>query len=226
MSKNEQLGYPTGNVSLSIIGVALLAIFSMLLWFGISQREKSVNLDATTTILDEPRPVPSFTLTDHHGNPFTNANLHGQWTFLYFGYTSCPDVCPTTLGTLTQADRILRESALATHPTFVFVSVDPERDVQEQLARYVSYFNPNFLGATGTPKEVSALARPLGIVYRRTVQGDSETNYLIDHTASVLLIDPKGRMVAVMPPPHHEKSIAENFRKIASEFEGILSAKQ
>nr|VFK55169.1 MAG: protein SCO1/2 [Candidatus Kentron sp. TUN] len=223
MNKNEQVGYPTSNVSLLMIGAGFVLIFSMLMWFGVSQREKSVNLDAVTTVLGNPRPVPSFTLMDHHGNSFTQADLQGQWTFLYFGYTSCPDVCPTTLGVLAGTHKILQERSVAMHPKFVFVSVDPGRDTQEQLAHYVPYFNPNFLGATGTEDEILALARSLGVVYRRSYEGDSEKNYLIDHSASVLLVDPKGRVVAVMSPPHDARSIAENFRKIAGD-KGALPA--
>jgi len=223
MNKHEQTGYPTGNFNLLMIGAALVVIVAMLLWFGVSQGEKSINTDETTTILGKPRPIPSFTFTDHHGNPFTQANLRGQWTFLYFGYTACPDVCPTTLGVFAEVDKILREKPAAMHPKFVFISVDPGRDTQEQLAHYVPYFNPNFLGATGSEEEVLALSRPLGVVYRRSSEGDSEKNYLIDHSASVLLVNPKGYLVAVLSPPHNAKSIAENFRKITGEFKNAIS---
>nr|VFK42248.1 MAG: protein SCO1/2 [Candidatus Kentron sp. SD]VFK48172.1 MAG: protein SCO1/2 [Candidatus Kentron sp. SD]VFK77685.1 MAG: protein SCO1/2 [Candidatus Kentron sp. SD] len=219
MNEHEQAEYSIGNFGLAMIGIALFAIVCLLFWFSVSQQEKSSHPDKVTTILGKPRPVPAFTLADQYGNPFTAVNLQGQWTFLYFGYTSCPDVCPTTLGALAVTDRTLREGPLAMHPKFVFISVDPERDTQEQLARYVPYFNPNFLGATGAEEEILALTRPLGIVYRRSYEGDSESTYLVDHSASVLLINPEGRMVATFSPPHDGKSIAEHFRRIAGEFE-------
>nr|VFK06480.1 MAG: protein SCO1/2 [Candidatus Kentron sp. LPFa]VFK22905.1 MAG: protein SCO1/2 [Candidatus Kentron sp. LPFa] len=218
MNEQKQDEHPISNLRLILIGFALLAIICMLLWFGVSQREKSINPDAVTTILGKPREVPAFSLTDHHGNPFTQANLRGQWTFLYFGYTACPDVCPTTLGALTQADRILRKEPAPMHPKFVFISVDSERDEPEQLARYVPYFNPDFLGVTGVEEEISNLTRPLGVVYRR-VYGDDAKSYLIDHSASVSLIDPEGRMVALMSPPHDAAAIARNFRDISNRFE-------
>nr|VFK58669.1 MAG: protein SCO1/2 [Candidatus Kentron sp. TC] len=221
MNEQKQDEYPIGNLGLVMIGFALLAIICMLLWFGVSQKEKSTNLDAVTTILGEPREIPPFTLLDHHGNPFTQANLRGQWTFLYFGYTACPDVCPTTLGALTRADRLLRAEPGGTHPKFVFISVDPERDAPEQLARYVPYFNPNFLGVTGAEEEIANLARPLGVVYRRVYGDDSESSYIMDHSASISLVDPQGRMAAVLSPPHHASAIARNFREIASRFEGV-----
>nr|VFK66534.1 MAG: protein SCO1/2 [Candidatus Kentron sp. UNK]VFK68435.1 MAG: protein SCO1/2 [Candidatus Kentron sp. UNK] len=218
MNEQKQDEHPISNLRLILIGFALLAIICMLLWFGVSQREKSIDPDAVTTILGKPRTVPAFSLTDHHGNPFTQANLRGQWTFLYFGYTACPDVCPTTLGALTQADRILRKEPAPMHPKFVFISVDSERDEPEQLARYVPYFNPDFLGVTGVEEEISNLTRPLGVVYRR-VYGDDAKSYLIDHSASVSLIDPTGRMVALMSPPHDAVAIARNFRDISNRFE-------
>nr|VFJ86720.1 MAG: protein SCO1/2 [Candidatus Kentron sp. LFY] len=216
MNEHQQAEYSIGNFGLMMIGVGLVAIISMLFWFSASQEEKSIN-PATITILGEPRSVPSFTLTDHRSNPFTKENLQGQWTFLYFGYTTCPEVCPTTLGALAQADRILREESFAIHPKFVFISVDPGRDTQEQLAHYVPYFSPNFLGVTGSEEEILALSRPLGVVYRRSEQGDSEGSYLIDHTASVLLVDPKGNTVAVISPPHDAQSIVDDFRKIVDD---------
>nr|VFK31788.1 MAG: protein SCO1/2 [Candidatus Kentron sp. MB]VFK34079.1 MAG: protein SCO1/2 [Candidatus Kentron sp. MB]VFK76577.1 MAG: protein SCO1/2 [Candidatus Kentron sp. MB] len=206
---------PISDAGLAVIGVVLIAIIAMLLWFGVAQREKSVNLDPSTTLLGTPKKVPSFSLTDHHGNPFTEARLHGQWTFLYFGYTSCPEVCPTTLGALVRLDGLLRQVREAVLPRFVFVSVDPSRDTQDQLARYMPYFSPNFLGVTGPEKEISALAQPLGIVYRRSYEDDPD-NYLIDHSASVILVNPQGSMVAVMSPPHDARAMTENFRNIAA----------
>ena len=207
---------------ITIFAVVLIFVIIVLsvLQFRVLREGKPVVFSAMTTILDEPRSVPAFSLTDHHGNPFTEKDLLKKWTFLYFGYTSCPDVCPTTLGELTGADRILRKtpSDIAL-PRFAFISVDPERDTKEQLSNYTAYFNPDFLGVTGNAQQIRALAQPLGIVYRRSYEDASKKNYFMDHTASVLLVNPEGYMHAVMSPPHDATSIAKDFREIVHRFE-------
>ena len=104
------------------------------------------------SVMDEPVPVPDFTLQDHTGQPFRLADQRGNVVLLFFGYTSCPDVCPTTLATWRQVHDLLGDEAGRTR--FVFVTVDPERDTGERLGRHVQAFNPDFLGLTGTPEQL------------------------------------------------------------------------
>lgn len=161
-----------------------------------------------------PKPVPEFGLTDQHGQPFTLARLKGHWTFLFFGYTHCPDVCPITLAVMNAVDGLLDASpGLAEATQFAFVSVDPARDTPEQLAKYVAYFNPDFIGATGSEEAIHDLTRRLGVVYMRG-EPDAQGDYTVDHSASILLVDPEGRFVAVFGAPHDAKQIAERFRAI------------
>ena len=163
------------------------------------------------TVLPAPRPLGPFHLIDQDGLPFDRARLEGKWSFLFFGYTHCPDVCPMTLATL----RRIREH-LAAHPNgldgtqFVFVSVDPERDTPAQLKSYVTYFGQGFLGATGADDQLQALTRPLGALYARPAES-SGGEYAVDHTAAIFLIDPGAGFHALFSSPHEAEAIARTF---------------
>ncbi|MGV0035375.1 MAG: SCO family protein [Candidatus Azotimanducaceae bacterium WSBS_2022_MAG_OTU7] len=150
---------------------------------------------------DEPRLITEFIMTDHLGEPVGLSNLKGGWSLLFFGFTTCPDVCPTTLSVLNDAMRGLEEP-----PAIVMVSVDPDRDTPERLAQYVPAFNPAFIGYTGTFDETVALAQQLNIAFGK-VPGDVPGSYLVDHSASLVLIDPKGRYAGFIKAPHNASNI-------------------
>ena len=156
-----------------------------------------------------PQPIGAFSLRDHHGRAFAREQLDGAWTFLFFGYTHCPDICPTTLATLRQVENGLSEHASAPRQ-HVLVSVDPSRDTVEHLAKYVPWFGPTFLGVTGSEDELSKLAREVGAAYFFGEPAD-DGSYLVEHTASIMLIDPWGRLVALFGMPHHADTIAARF---------------
>jgi len=204
-----------------LLGVGIAAIVFGAVWLALEFRFATPtppglpqSLGTTATVLSEPMNVPSFTLIDHHNRPFTEKNLRGQWTFLFFGYTYCPDICPTALAILNQADKLLQEQKAQVHPRFIFVSVDPARDTAKQLADYLYYFNPAFLGVTGSEVEIQALTRPLGIAYWFAEDKDSNPNYIVDHSASILLVDPEGQLRAITSPPHYAEAIASDYQKI------------
>jgi protein SCO1/2 len=165
----------------------------------------------TGTLLPQRRVLAPFALTDTTGTPFTEASLEGHWTLLAFGYASCPDVCPLLLATFRDVHRRLAERQLAGQLRFVFVSVDPERDDLPSLKSYVAYFDPSFLGATGPHPELQRLTRQLGVVYQRAAEGESALGYLVDHSATLLLIDPKGRFAAVFSAPHDAPGLAADI---------------
>ncbi|EDN69292.1 electron transport protein SCO1/SenC [Beggiatoa sp. PS] len=171
-------------------------------------------LDTNATVLSEPLAVPTFTLTDQQNSPFTEKELRGHWSFLFFGYTYCPDICPTTLAILAQVDKLLLDKKVLPHPRVIFVSVDPLRDTPQKLANYVAYFNPAFLGITGEEEQLQILTRPLGIAYQRSPGTETSENYLIDHSASILLVNPQGQVQAIVSPPHQPATIAEDYQKI------------
>ncbi len=170
-----------------------------------------LSLHQFTVLLSQPIPVSEVSLTTHYGGEFTPNNFNRHWTFLFFGYTYCPDICPVTLNMLNQVYQLLEDKQVLSNTQFVFVSVDPERDDITQLGEYLRYFNRKFIGVTGDKDQIKTLSHPLGIAYNRVPNGD---DYLVDHSASVLLIDPLGRLRANFLAPHTPSEIAEDFIKI------------
>ncbi|MEH6567261.1 MAG: SCO family protein [Halopseudomonas sp.] len=156
-------------------------------------------------LFDAPRPVPEVTLQAASGQPWTSADLQGQWDLLFFGYTFCPDICPTTLAELRQLSEQLppeiREQLQVT-----LVSVDPNRDTPERLASYLDYFSADFAGATGPSPELAQLAKALSIAY---IEPDtSNENYLVDHSGQVVLVNPQGEYVGFIRPPLNQQQLA------------------
>lgn len=204
------------NRKYALILLALaLAFISVGQWLAQRNATQEPPQLAGARLMPQPLPVPDTTLTDHKNQPFTTDQLRGRWTFAFFGYTHCPDVCPNTLQLLDRvADRLAKTPEGDKDAQFLFVSVDPERDPPEQLAQYVSYFNPAFIGATGSQEALQTLTRGLGIMYQKA-QGSDADNYLVDHSASVLLIDPQARLAAVFPATAQDPDmIAADFAKI------------
>ena len=140
-------------------------------------------------LLETPRDVGDFELVDHHGQPFTPASLEGHWTMIFFGFTYCPDICPTTMAFMAELTRELEDTEAADTEVVMF-SVDPARDTVEQLAAYVPYFHPDFTGVTGEFLELFRVATAMNTPFRK-VPGQDE-NYLVDHSANVVLINPRG----------------------------------
>ena len=152
-------------------------------------------------LLPEPRPLKAFALSDHNGQPLGLEQLKGQWTFVFFGYTHCPDICPTTLGVLKGVAMKLDAEPLPGKTRFLFVSVDPKRDTLPHLKDYIGYFHKDFVAATGERKAIDNLARQLGAMYM--FGGDTEGDeYIVNHSASVALVNPQGQWVARINPPH------------------------
>lgn len=173
------------------------------------------------TLLPTPKPLADFALRDQDGAPLTPAELRGQWTFLAFGFTSCPDVCPTTLANLAAVSRQLAAAGVAP-ARVLFVSVDPERDSPERLAEYVRHFNTQFLGATGTHEALRALTAQLGVLYARAPEQDTALGYLVDHSAAILLLDPQVRLAAIFSAPQDPGAMAADYSAIAQHSKTTL----
>ncbi|MEZ5502804.1 MAG: SCO family protein [Halioglobus sp.] len=149
-------------------------------------------------LLDTPRDIGDIALIDQNGKPFNRDRLKGHWSLVFFGYTYCPDVCPTTMAFLNKFVASL-DSAEAQDTQVVMVSVDPARDTVQQLASYVPYFNPGFIGVTGEFLDIHRFATALNTPFRK-VPGEGG-NYLIDHSANVVLINPRGDYHGFFKPP-------------------------
>ncbi len=155
-----------------------------------------------------------FSLTDHHGRPVTEASFPGQHLLVYFGYTYCPDICPTDLARLAAALDLLQPEALSNVQP-LFVTVDPERDTAEVMAGYVSAFHPAILGLTGTEAQVAAAAKAFRVHRMKVPMPDAgPEEYLINHTPNAYLIDPQGNFQTLFP---HDSKI-EFISKILTRY--------
>ncbi len=147
--------------------------------------------------LEPPKPAPDFTLTDQNGNPFTLSSTNGKVALVYFGYTSCPDVCPLTLSDLGAVYRDLGDAAKDVQ--VVFVTVDPERDTQQILKKYVAAFDPSFIGLHGTVDETKAVGDLFGAKFKKAPLSNSALGYAMDHSAFIYVIDRQGRLRETFP---------------------------
>lgn len=201
-----------------LLGFVLFLVLPATLgvWLSIyNHRHASVPEDISATVLSEAKALPDFMLKDHHGQTFTKASLMGQWSFLFFGYTNCPDICPITLAVLNQSSEILQKTPDLEPPTTIFISVDPKRDNSAALADYVAYFNEEFIGVTGSQGELQNLTGPLGIAYGK--EGDTQgTDYEVFHSSRVMLIDPHARLKALFAFPNEAQEIVSDYVKIVN----------
>ncbi len=165
-------------------------------------------------LFDSPRALPAVTLQSATGGQWTTDDLQGQWNLLFFGYTFCPDICPTTMAELRQlAASLPPEDAARLRVTMV--SVDPQRDTPKQMAEYLNFFSPDFHGATGDSQQLAQLAAALSIAYIEPDTGSA--NYLVDHSGQVVLIDPKGRYVGFIRPPFKPAKLSELLPRIMAQ---------
>lgn len=148
----------------------------------------------TSYLYPQQRELAPFELTDQNGEVFNNDRLKGKWSLVFIGYTSCPDVCPTTMAKLTAAYQKL---APTIDMQVVFVSVDPARDTQAKLLDYINFFNSDFVAVTASHASLLPLTRQLGFVYAMVGEGQ---NYQVDHSASMVLISPEGKRYATIKP--------------------------
>lgn len=156
-----------------------------------------------------PRAIANFQLTQANGQPLTLADWKGRWTVVYFGYTSCPDVCPTTLADFKQAWQELGVRGLQDKVRIDFISVDPQRDTPSVLAKYVGYFSPDFIAATGSDEELARLTRGLGLIYSRRI--DANGAIQVDHSGSAVIVDPRGLEVGMFRPPFAARTVADDL---------------
>ena len=197
-------------MSIAFIGIALIAgISAALIW-----RNAAAPVElATGTYIHPSRTLPDFSLIDHHGQTFGLAQVRGHWSMMFFGYTNSPDFCPTTLTTLAALEKRLRTDAAPVRPRVIFMSVDAKRDTPEQLAKYVPYFDPEFIGLTAASQsDVEAVAAKLGVGVIITPKADG--TYSVDHSGAIFVLNPQGRLAAVLTGPFSVDALESDFRRI------------
>lgn len=215
---------PSHGSSRAAVAIALLLIAAVVAFgYTIAHLEPATppDLGDGAKLLPVPRPVEEFSLRDHTGARLDRSRLLGKWSLFFFGYTYCPDVCPITLQTLGRVEQHWagREAGQIPAPQVIFVSVDPQRDSLERLSEYVAFFDPAFVGATGSEAQLQILARSVGVYYAKAAT-DSDAaeadGYLVDHSAQLYLIDPRARLRAVLDDPHDPVEFAELVSTIQS----------
>ena len=179
-------------------------------------RHPAAPVELTTgTYLSPRRALPDFSLIDQRGQPFGPGNLRGHWSMMFFGYTNCPDFCPATLTTLAALEKRLRASGEAVRPQVLFVSVDAKRDTPQQLAKYVPYFDPEFLGLTAADQPtIEKVARKLGVGVIITPQSDG--SYTVDHSGAIFVLDPDGKLAAILTGPFTVDALQADLGRIVA----------
>lgn len=167
-------------------------------------------------LLPQSQPVAPFKLTDDNGQVFTQKNLQGKWTFMFFGFTNCGMVCPTTMTVMNKMLLTLDKELPADKvPNVVFVTVDPERDTTEKMHKYVKTFNPTFIGLRGSAAETKEVIKQFHIAaVKMETEGKGKNQYSINHTSEILLINPQGRLQAYLSYPPKKEQLVEDYKNI------------
>jgi protein SCO1/2 len=181
------------NIRLTVVGLLIVIVlfvaafvYRVSLPKAMTESEMQIN---GLYLLETPRDIGEFALVDQNGETFNRARLEGNWSLLFFGFTFCPDICPTTMNFLNAFVTDL-ESTEAKDTQVVMVSVDPARDTPSQLASYVPFFNPDFIGVTGEFLDIHRFATALNTAFRKVVGAGDE--YQVDHSSNVVLMNPRG----------------------------------
>lgn len=225
------------NIKLTVILCLLfVALVFVMTYFRIT-RNNAVSLspeelrEAGALVYEEPVTLQGFTLIDHRGQSFTQDNLKGRWSLIFFGFTSCPDICPLTLTELSQFYRQLQETSPEADTQVVMVSVDPVRDSTDKLAQYMSSFHEDFVGLNGPYEDIAALARQLYIAHTPPPAAQASVadehaghvmpaadDYLIDHSGNILIINPEGKYHGFFDAAIQDRELTLAYQSIRSDY--------
>ncbi len=215
MKSHRNTGFATRSIGLVLIaalaaGLGLVA--AQRYWHAAPVTPVALPAMKSVRLFAQPRALPDFRLTASDGSAVTSATLRGHWTVVFLGFTHCPDVCPTTLTELKQAQLAWAPMPAATRPRVLFVSVDPERDTPKILGDYAHYFHPDTLAATVGEPALQTFAHSLGLVYMKVpVDGG---DYTMDHSATLVVLDPQGRQAGLIRPPLVPADIASDLQRL------------
>lgn len=200
-------------LTVAVLMAAIMSVFAAIfLKFANMKPDISAVLDANNTLMfSTPRLLPDVALIDHNGASFTPAQFKGQWDVINFGYTYCPDICPTNMADMNIAKQQLDAAGVGDDVNFWMVTVDPARDTVEQLSQYVPYFNEEFVGLTGDIAQITTLATQLSAVFYQEGTGEG---YTVAHSDNYAIIDPNGHFIALVRPPHKPSHISESLKAL------------
>ena len=189
-----------------------LGLWAAQRWFGGTRAAAWPHTQAVR-LLPQPRELPAFSLRQSDRTQLVPGELKGHWTLVFLGFTHCPDVCPTTLAELAQAQKQWEALPDATRPRVLFVSVDPDRDTPDRTGEYAHAFHRDTLAATADVPALEAFARGLSLVFMKVPAADGAPadQYSVDHSAAMAVLDPQGRMAGVIQPPLQPRAIADDL---------------
>ena len=197
--------------------IAIVALVALIGGFTISwviNNNKPVELEAGLWFGDQARALPEFELLDHNRNTLNRSSLTGKWSLMFFGYTHCPDICPISLQTMSDMVDAIEDPDVVKALSIYFVSVDPERDTAEILAGYVTYFNPDFIGATADTEKLTPLTRSIGIAHQIRNKTDDKPEYDVDHSSAIVLINPQAEFAGLFSAPQDALVMARDITRI------------
>jgi protein SCO1/2 len=199
-------------------GVLVIAIAAATLIAGARVDRRPLAAGLPGAIVIEPVRLAPLRLSDHRGGIVTDAWFSGRWTFVVFGFTSCPDVCPATLAQLSVVKKVAAENHPdVPAPRYVFVTVDPARDTSARLAQYLGYFDPDFVGITGDAAQIEALEKSLGAFHRKESPSASG-HYSVAHSGEIFLLDPAARLHARFIPPVKPAAVADQLSAMVTRY--------
>ncbi len=169
----------------------------------------------TGKILTRPIELDNFELIDQNNQTFNSESLKGNWTILFFGYTNCPDVCPTTIYKLAEVKNDVNQNLPSKNFNTVLVTLDPDRDTPERLDEYIGYFDESMLGVTGTYRDIQSFSSNLSVFYQRT---NKDGGYDFNHTASIFVFNQDGSLFATMSPATSVSELRDDFYTILNNF--------
>ncbi len=204
---------------LGLFAIVAFAVGLLAARFLLAPRHGPPPVTEDATLFAPPRELPELRLVDQDGRAFTTATLRDRWTVVFFGFTHCPDVCPTTLSTLAQVRKLLADLPATQQPHVLFVTVDPERDTPQRLRQYVRFFDPSFAAVTGALPDIERAASAFSIPFARIPL--PQGGYTMDHGAGVFFVSPEAAVVAYSSPPLAADVLARDYRMAVDYFTGL-----
>ncbi|MDB2409270.1 SCO family protein [Pseudomonadales bacterium] len=221
MSENSTHSDRQNGIRNTVVGIVIFITVVLALFINRVSQERILSpkeMVANGAIMfSMPREISDLSLIDQNQLPFTKSRFADKWTLVFFGFTHCPDICPTTLALLNQVSVALAETDYAVDTQFLLVSLDPLRDTPEKMKPYVEYFNTDFIGVTGEFLSIHRFARQLNIAFQKVVT-DSETgDYTIDHGGNVALINPQGHYHGFYKPPLDVNRMVLTYKSVRAD---------
>ena len=193
--------------------ISIIIAISFILGLVISVKKTPTEKpEYTGVIWPNPPKVSEFTMVNSYEKEITETFLEGTWNLIFFGFTHCPDICPSTLSTLSIAEQTLRGKKIFDKSNIIFISIDTHRDDPNLIRRYLSNFSNSFIGMTGEESELKKLGDSLGAVFYRRKMNDSKI--IIDHSSSLFILSPENELLGVLTQPFSSKDVVEKYEKL------------